>query len=217
MEKITVFIILITRYLISFLPTQEVVTVHMIGNISNPQQVVWRNSREIMVVQNEDIFFYDVYNRKLENVGRRLNNQFVGLDTSGEILLCDIEHFIINSYDEFSTKFTVLDKDMYFFETIRPIYLNGEKIVAVTAMDFLEEKYFEIDISSGDMKSISKPKRTEYELRVPKSINFKKAYILDERRYVIEDVYGNLYVYTMKNLPRTIFFITEYFHFKLRI
>lgn len=149
----------------------------LIPNIVNPQQVLWKDMDHIIFVKDADIFEYNVVEKTLENIGTRKQNEFVGLDENGNIVLCGIEHFLINSKDEFSTIFTINGKELKFFPTIRPISLDGDTILAITALDFLEQHYYEISISSGEMKEIDQPKDIEY-----------------QTLYVQKDFLGNVYL-----------------------
>lgn len=152
----------------------------LIPNITNPQQIIWKDMDHVIFVKDENILEYDITEKSFLNVGTRKPNEFVGLDTNGDITLCGIEHFFINSEDEFSTLFTVKEKDLKFFPTIRPISLNGDIIIAMTALDFLEQHYYEISISSGEMKEIEEPK----------DING----VEDKTLYIEKDILGNMYL-----------------------
>lgn len=152
MDKILIVIGMVFE-LISGQPHRE-----LIPNITNPQQVIWKDMDHIIFVKDADIFEYNIVEKALENVGQRKPNEFVGLDGDKNIVLCVIEHFLINSKDEFSTIFTIDGKELKFFPTIRPISLQGDTIIAMTAMDFLEQHYYEISIASGEMKEIDEPK-----------------------------------------------------------
>lgn len=205
MKIIIKFLILTINFLLTLFSTKEVVEIKIIENITNPQQVIWKNDNSILFVTDTNLWEYVISEDITTHITTREPNEFVGLDSNGDIVLCGIEHYTISSYDEFSTKFTVKDKltkkELYFFETIRPIHLDDEKIIAVTALDFLETHYYEIDITSGDKKEIKKPKKKKYALDIPHYIEFKKGYVRNEQRYVIEDIFGNLYIYIKKDLP----------------
>ena len=149
----------------------------LIPNISSPQQVIWKDINHVIFVKDADVFEFDIIEKTLENIGKRKPNEFLGLNENGNIVLCGIEHFMINSMEEFSTVFTIDGKELKFFPTIRPIYLKGDIIIAMTAMDFLEQHYYEISISSGELKEIEKP-----------LVNVKKML------YIEEDIYGNVYL-----------------------
>lgn len=209
LEKIVSFLFLIVNFFLSIIAKitvnmiipEEFVDINMIANITNPQQVIWRSSDRIIFVTDEDIWEHVVSENSSIHIGKRKPNEFVGLDVDGSILLCEIEHYIISSPDEFSTKFVVKDynKDeeieMSFFETIRPIYLDSEKILAVTAVDFLERHFYEIDIKSGEMKEIEEPKSKITPVYIPDDIDVKEIYSGEDGRHVIEDIFGNVYVY----------------------
>ncbi len=152
----------------------------LIPNIVNPQQVIWKDMDHVIFVKDADIFEYDIAEKTLENIGTRKPNEFVGLDRNKGIVLCGIEHFLINSKEEFSTIFTIDGKELRFFPTIRPILLKGDKIIAMTAMDFLEQHYYEISIESGDMKEIDEPK------------NIYSSNLENMTLYVQTDVLGNV-------------------------
>jgi hypothetical protein len=172
--------------------------VESVDNITNPQQEIWRGDDKIILVTEKDIWEYIIPERENKYIQQRESNQFVGIDKEGNILLCKIEHFTISSYGEFSTKFTIEKKEgrkeLHFFETIRPIYLSEKKMIAVTAMDFLEKHFYVIDIASGEMKEIEEPKKRKYKLSFPKDIDFKRSYMKNSNRYLIEDLFGNLYL-----------------------
>jgi hypothetical protein len=208
LEKVVSFLFLIVNFFLSIIAKitvnmiipEESVNVNMVANITNPQQVIWKSSDEIIFVTDEDIWEYMVSEDSSSHVGKREGNEFVGIGEEGEILLCSIEHFTISSYDEFSTRFVVKglnneeEREMYFFETIRPIYLDDEKIVAITAVDFLETHFYEIDIKSGEMKEIEEPKGNIAPVYIPEDIDVKEIYFEENWGYVIEDVFGNLYL-----------------------
>lgn len=177
-----------------------------IANITNPQQVIWRDDNRILFVLEDELLEYRVDEDTVTNVGKREPNQFVGIGKDDEIIFCDIEHYIISSPKEFSTKFTIRipnkeDKELYFFETIRPLNINGEEIIAVTALDFLEQNFYKIDIESGDKKQIPPIKKEKRTVSVPKDIQYNKAYIRDEKRYIVEDIFGNVYLFIQEELP----------------
>jgi len=179
-----------------------------IENITNPQQVIWRDDNRILFVLEDELLEYRIDEDTVTNVGSREPNQFVGIGENDEIIFCDIEHYIISSPKEFSTKFTVRipnkeDKELYFFETIRPLNINGEEIIAVTALDFLEKNYYSIDIENGKKKQIPPLKKVKRSVLVPKDIQFKKAYVRNEHRYVIEDIFGNVYLFIQKEVLYT--------------
>ena len=180
------FLMMILRILLTALPIQQGISVIEIENIHNPEQVIWKSEDEIIFVSKGEIWEYVVSKQEGSFVREREPNEFIGIGSDGEILSCVFEHFTINSMDEFSTKLTVFEKEYYFFETIRPIFLNENEIIAVTAMDFLEKHFYRIDISNGEMEEIEEPEEEE------------KGYIFNSERHVVEDMYGNLYVYVKR-------------------
>jgi len=209
------FILKITNTLLSlilpFLPNsiQEGVMMQRefreIENITNPQQVIWRDDNRILFVFENNLLEYNIVEDTVINVGEREPNQFVGISRDDEIILCNIEHYIISSYDEFSTKFNVeipkkKKKALYFFETIRPLYINEERIIAITALDFLEKNYYRIDIETGEKKQIPPLRKVKRRILVPKEVQFKKAHIRDKDSYVVEDIFGNIYLVTKEEL-----------------
>lgn len=177
-----------------------------IAGVTSPQQVIWRDDNRILFVLEEELLEYRVDEDALTNVGEREPNQFIGIGSDEEIIFCNIEHYIISSPDEFSTKFTVRipneeDKELYFFETIRPLNIDEERIIAVTALDFLEENFYRIDIGNGSKRQRVPLKKVKRTVLVPKDIQFKKAYIRNRERYVVEDVFGNIYLFTEETNP----------------
>jgi len=168
---------------------------YLIENITSPEQVIWKSNDEILLIEEEKIYSHIISNRETSFVMERNPNDFVGIDDEGNIIFCSIEHFTISSMDEFSTKFTVLGKEYYFFETIRPIFLNEEEIIAVTAMDFLEKHFYKIMLNDGSMEEIHEPKRRSFEINIQTDMYVKKVYGRDSNLYIIQDIFGNLYVY----------------------
>lgn len=142
-----------------------------------PQQVIWSNQMDVILVQDEHIFKMNIFTKDIKEIGTRKPNDFVGIDKEGNIILCSIEHFVINSKDEYSTIFKIDEKELKFFPTIRPISFNGNTIIAVTALDILEQHYYEIDVTTGSIKEIPHP-----------------AYIKNRYEYIEEDVFGNTYL-----------------------
>lgn len=168
---------------------------YLIENITSPEQVIWKSNDEILLIEEEKIYSHIISKRETSFLMERNPNDFVGIDAEGNIILCSIEHFTISSMNEFSTKFTVLGKEYYFFETIRPIFLNEEEIIAVTAMDFLEKHFYKIMLNDGSMEEIHEPKRRDFEINIPTDMYVKKVYGRDSNLYIIQDIFGNLYVY----------------------
>jgi hypothetical protein len=176
-----------------------------IADVTSPQQVIWRDDNRILFVLEDELFEYRVDEETLTEIGKRKPNQFLGIGKDDEIIFCDIEHYMISSLDEFSTKFTVRipnkkEKELYFFETIRPLDINGERIIAVTALDFLEKNFYKIDIEHGEKKQIPQLRKVKRTVLVPKDIQFKKAYVRNRERYVVEDVFGNVYLFIQKEV-----------------
>jgi len=206
LSKITTTIL---SFIVPFLPSsiQESWTLKRefreIENVTSPQQVIWRDDNRILFVLEDELLGYSVDEDTVTEIGEREPNQFIGVGSKDEIIFCGIEHYTISSPDEFSTKFTVEipnkeDRELYFFETIRPLDINEEEIIAVISLDFLEKSYYRIDIESGDKKQIAPIKKVRRRVLVPKEIQFKKAYIRNKYRYVVEDIFGNLYLVTQK-------------------
>ena len=142
--------------LISLLLSGDIYT-EVIPNITSPEQVIWEDISHVIFVKDENIFEYDILNKERVKIGQRSSNEFVGIGDDGNLILCKIEHSVITSPEEFSTIFRINGKVLKFFPTIQPIYLRGDIILAKTALDFLEQHYYEIHISDGSMREIPKP------------------------------------------------------------
>lgn len=230
LEKIVSFLFLIVNFFlniianltVSMIVPEEFMDVNMIANITNPQQVVWKSNDSVVFVTDGDIWEYTISEDSSKHIGKRESNDFVGIGDDGEILLCSIEHFTISSRDEFSTRFVIREmeregskenkeskksegikesKQMEFFETIRPIYLDSKEIIAVTAVDFLEQYFYEIDIESGDMREIKEPRERVTPIYIPEEVEVKNIYFGEGKEYVIEDIFGNVYVSVRKDSP----------------
>lgn len=166
---------------------------HKIPIVNAPQQVIWLDSNTLAIVDDENILEFKINDKVLRNINTRLPNEFIGFDKENNLIICNFEHFLINSYDDFSTKFTFFDIDRnilnewYFFETIRPIFLYDKTLIAVTALDFLEQHYYEIDISTGTKKEIDQPKRKYIEL----NNSFRKVFN-SKWGNIYEDINGDL-------------------------
>jgi hypothetical protein len=208
-DSISKITTILSSFVLTLLPSdlQERLSVERkfreIENITNPQQVIWRDDNRILFVLEEKLLEYSVEEETLTEVGQRGPNEFLGIGKNGEIIFCGIEHYIISSPDEFSTKLTVKfpnkkDNELYFFETIRPLDINEERIIAVTALDFLEKNFYKIDIENGDKKQVPPLRKVKRKVLVPKDIQFKKAYVRNRERYVVEDIFGNVYLFTQK-------------------
>lgn len=168
-------------------------TEYMVANIVDIQEVIHVDTQRLLLVNEESILEMDVLQRDVEEIGKREGNEFVGYDDG--LIFCRIEHYIIQREKEFSTKFTMLDsergvvKELSFFETIRPLYMDGDIIIATTAVDFLEKHFYKIDIASGEMEEI-----------FLKDIK-KKDMIVNVR----EDVFGNVWVsYSTRDIVKMI-------------
>jgi hypothetical protein len=177
-----------------------------IADITSPQQVIWRDDNRILFVLEDKLLEYSLDDDTLIEIGKREPNQFIGIGRDDEIIFCKIEHYIISSSDEFSTKFTVElpneeNKELYFFETIQPLDINGQRIIAVTALDFLEKNFYIIDIENRKSRQIAPLKKVKRTVFVPKDIQFKKAYVRNKERYVVEDLFGNVYLFIKETNP----------------
>lgn len=174
----------------------------LVEGITSPQQVLWVDEEKILFVVDEEIFKYDLNKRMYEKIGERNANELVGKRKNGELLFCEFEHFTIYSEDEFSTTFKVknekgkIEKEFKFFETIRPVYMNEEYIVAVTAVDFLEQHAYRIDIASGEKKEIYIPQKQIFRPDIPDDLSIRNIYEYNKKVYVIEDIFGNVYIYS---------------------
>lgn len=194
-------LLLILYLLLSFLNYDNMNSnLEVIRDISSPQQVTWISEEELLLVKAEDIFKYNIYNRSLKKIGERTPNTFVSLNHKGEIIFCEFEHFIIESPDEFSTILRVRDdkgdlrKEIKVFETIRPIWMDEQKIIAVTALDFLEEHFYRIDIETEYKEEVPSPFK-QYSLDIPIYIDVRRVFVRNEELFVIEDMRGNLILY----------------------
>jgi hypothetical protein len=122
----------------------------------------------------------------------------VGIADNGELIYCRFTHSLIQSYDEYSTTFEILDSNRTvintykFFETIRPLEINSQTISAKTAVDFLEEHYYEINIKNGDYEEIEKPE--ENKIYINLDLDWKKIYLYNQRM-IIQDQEGNLFAF----------------------
>ncbi len=130
--------------------------ISVIPNITSPEQVIWEDISHVIFVKDGNIFEYDIFNKERRKIGQRNQNEFVGIGDDGNLILCEIEHSIITSTEEFSTVFRIDGKELKFFPTIQPIYLHADMILAKTALDFLEQHYYEIHISDGSMREVPK-------------------------------------------------------------
>lgn len=148
-----------------------------IENINSPQEIIWRDTYDVILVKDEYIFQYNMLNKKMWEIGKREPNDFVGIDENGDVVLCSIEHYMINSKEEYSTIFRVNGKELKFFPTIRPTTFRGDTITAVTALDFLEQHFYEITISTGEIKEVEEPKKSH-----------------NDDLYIDEDIFGNVYI-----------------------
>lgn len=170
-----------------------------IEGVSNVQQAIWVNEKEILFVKDSEIFLFNIENKEKKYLAERKGNEFVGIGRN-EVLLCSIEHYEIQSMNEFSTIFKIYNKqrdntkELKFFETIRPVYMNDEVIIAVTALDFLEEHFYKINIENGKYEEI-KIERKKYNVKIPKGFQMKKAFIRNQNKYIVEDLFGNLYIF----------------------
>lgn len=161
----------------------------LVEGIRNPQQVLWQDEYEVILVQDMDIFRLNVLTGEQKEIGERQPNEFVGLNSNGELMFCEIQHFLIQERDKYSTIFKIYDqernlvKELKFFETIRPLNLFDNNIVAVTALDFLETHYYDISIESGEYKE--RGEWVEPESEMLEIDTFGNVYITLERTKTI--------------------------------
>lgn len=179
-------------YILSMLLSGEKISL-LLPNINNPDQIIYINDYKYIIVDDENIFEFNAFNRSLKREDKREPRQFIGVGNNG-LLFCNIEHYIINSEDEYSTRFIILDnnrkvtKELKFFETIRPLYINDRYIYAVIALDFLEQHTYVIDIQKELLIEVN-----SFPNRINRSVHFKS------------DIFGNITVsYTIRDIIKTI-------------
>lgn len=185
--------------LISLLISGETYT-RLIPNITNPEQVIWEDMGHVIFLKDENIFEYDVFKDDMVKIGERKLNEFVGVGENGNLLLCEINHFIINSKDEFSTIFKINGKELKFFPTIQPISFRGDIIVAKTALDFLEQHYYEIHISDGIMKEIPRPAGIQSGLEIYEDTSGDVFFRLNLRNLLRNIFYELIYIYSLERV-----------------
>lgn len=207
MEIIQKIAVGLTTLLLSFLTyfseeNTKNYSIDTIDNIVSPQQILQLSERELIFVVGEDIFNYDIDRKESEVIAQRKPNEFIAIQ-NGKLLFCSFEHYNISSIDEFSTKFSLYDskheliKEFLFFETIRPVQISNNKIIAVTAVDFLQQHRYEIDIETGEKEEIFTIDRdqetSEYDIEKPDDLDIKDIEKLNDREYIIIDIFGNTY------------------------
>ncbi len=176
-------------------------SLELIEGINSPDQIQWISDNEVLMVKNQDIYIYNIYSKSFIKLGERKPNSLVGLGLNNRLLFCEFEHFIIHSPEEFSTIFRIKDsegnlkKELKIFETIRPIFINEEEIFAMTAVDFLEEHYYKINIETEEKIEIENPIE-ESTLDIPKYIDLRRAFLRNKDMCIIEDMMGNILLYS---------------------
>jgi len=150
---------------------------YKVDGITNPQQMVWVNPYTVVFAVDGNITKVNVFTKSTEYIGNIEPNVFVGVSNNKELQYCTIKHYLITSRDQFSTIFEIDGKELRFFETIRPIHWQGNIMIAQTALDFLEQHYYEIDTDNGDMKEIPHP-----------------PMLRNKAAYIEEDIPGDIYV-----------------------
>lgn len=149
-----------------------------VNGIVSPQQILQKDTQTLVFVDDGKIYELNLLSQELIFENEIQPNVFVGINEEGDLQYCEIAHFIIHSKEEFSTMFKVNGEQFSFFETIRPISWEGDRMIAVTALDFLEQHYYEIDTNTGEYHEVPHP---PFELH-------------DSDLVVKEDVFGNMSV-----------------------
>jgi hypothetical protein len=191
-------ITLLFLFIIQFAKNIQPDAFYQIPEIQNPQQVIPYSDEYFIIVKNEKVYKYNFENSLLEEISTRTQNELVGIADNGELIYCRFTHSLIQSYDEYSTTFEILDSNRTvintykFFETIRPLEINSQTISAKTAVDFLEEHYYEINIKNGDYEEIEKPE--ENKIYINLDLDWKKIYLYNQRM-IIQDQEGNLFAF----------------------
>lgn len=177
--------------------------VEPIHGVSFAQQVFWISDTDLIIVQDEKILSYNINSRMLDSVDTRIYNEFVGWDyDNNSLMFCEFYHYWIYDYDEFSSLFKVYDSEhnlvneIKIFETVRPVYMDSEIIIAVTSVDILEQHLYKIDIVTGIKEEIDLDMVTNTVL-ASDSIVVSDVFPSSSNRYVVEDIFGNLYVYNI--------------------
>ncbi|MDD4381941.1 MAG: hypothetical protein PHE21_01180 [Candidatus Dojkabacteria bacterium] len=157
------------------------------------------NEYTYLIVDDENIFELNVFKNGFKKIGERKPNEFVGVD-HGRLIYCKIEHFLIYSENDFSTKFTILDsdrnviKELKYFETIRPLYVNSEYIYAITALDFLEQHKYSIKIQDGILNETN-----VFPKKISRSVKFNS------------DMFGNITIkYKIRDIMKKILYTIFY-------
>ncbi len=185
-------------YILSLLISNREVS-YTLPNVSDVDQIIYINEYTYLIVDDENIFELNVLRDSFEKIGQRKADEFVGYDNGG-LIYCKIEHFLIYSENDFSTKLTVFDsnrnvvKELRYFETIRPIYIDDKYIYAVTALDFLEQHRYFINIQDGILNE-----REDYPKRVSRLVTFNT------------DIFGNISIkYKLQNIIKRVLSTLSY-------
>lgn len=172
---------------------------YLLESVVNIDQVIWLDDSHTYIVSEEKVLLVDLRNGSRVESGERGVNELVGIDKEGDLLYCRFENFSISKIGEYSTYAKIynggreLIKEFKFLETLRPILLYDTKLVLVTALDILEERYFEADLGDGTYKEIP-VKFRDFNVYIPKGMQVKEVYYRSNDRYIVEDLFGNVYV-----------------------
>lgn len=198
MERILILVIKYMQYIKTILYILSMLisgekTSFLLPNINSIDQIIYINEYKYIIVEDENIFEFNAFKRGFKKISEREVNEFVGIGNKG-LIFCNIEHFLIYSEDEYSTKFTIMDnnrnivKELKFFETIRPLYINDKYIYAITALDFLEQHTYIIDIQNESLTEVK-----TFLTRINRSVHFRR------------DMFGNVTVsYAIRDIVKTI-------------
>jgi hypothetical protein len=136
---------------------------YQITSVSRPQDLE-EIEGYLYILKDDRVLQWDMDSRKVVS-SEQVEKESILTSSNGKLLICFWENFEIDSPDEFSTviyqrEYQGEEKEIWVRRTVKPIECFADRIVAMNAFPTLEERYYEVDPSSGEFVEIDHVKMT---------------------------------------------------------
>jgi hypothetical protein len=130
-----------------------------VEGITRPEDLAL-SENYLYILKEQSIIQWDIDKREPVST-EQVDTQTVADADGGNLYLCSWDNFEISSPEEFSTviywrKFPEEENELWLNRTVKPVRCLNDRVVVMNAYPTLEEKYFEVDVQTEEMKEIEK-------------------------------------------------------------
>jgi hypothetical protein len=144
---------------------------YVVPGIAHPEDIISTKNR-LYILKGGKIVEWEVKQKRI--LSSQIFDSPLVMDlVQDSLYICSWENFEISSPEEFSTliswsKYGSSPEDIWIKKTVKPIKCLPDKIIAANAFPTLQEKYYEINLETGDSKEINEEEIQSQE--VPQNI-----------------------------------------------